>query len=412
MKARTVTLFYDPAVDAHAAILPKLSAFSAAAAEALEAIAIPLQSTRLATTPLLTWASAADSSLATLAVNLEAMASEHGFTYLSLGTLPAKAQAQFSLIPEILSATRNVFITATMTRPDGGVDLGAIQQCGSVIEQAARITPDGFANLRFAALANVPAGTPFLPAAYHTPGAAPACAIGIETADEINRIFHQAQSFEAARTELLAHFEAMAAKITAAITPLCARFGIQLLGFDFSTAPFPSADCSAGTSMEALGLNAIGRHGSLASAAFLADTLDRGQWQRTGFNGLMLPVLEDAGLARRAAEGSLTVRDLLLFSAVCGTGLDTVPLPGNASAEQLSALLADVAVLSQRLRKPLTARLMPIPGKSAGQPIHFDFEFFADGKVMALEADPLHGLLGTTATFDLQPRPWQTNAPL
>ena len=82
-----------------------------------------------------------------------------------------------------------------------------------------------------------------------------------------------------------------------------------------------------------------------------------------------------------------------MYSAVCGTGLDTVPLPGDASQGQLAAVLLDVAALSLRLDKPLTARLMPVPGKAAGDPTHFDFGFFADSGVMSLEAASLTGLL-------------------
>jgi len=145
--------------------------------------------------------------------------------------------------------------------------------------------------------------------------------------------------------------------------------------------------------------------GTLSAAAFLADTLDRGRWQRAGFNGLFLPVMEDSVLARRAAEGALSVRDLLLVSSVCGAGLDTVPLPGDSSPAQIAALLLDVAALSARLRKPLTARLMPIPGKTAGEKIEFDFEFFANSKVMQLPADPLHGLLAGDELLEIRPRP-------
>ena len=86
----------------------------------------------------------------------------------------------------------------------------------------------------------------------------------------------------------------------------------------------------------------------------------------SSFSGLMLPVLEDSVLAERAAEGTLTIKDLLLYSAVCGTGLDTVPLAGDINANQISSILMDLAALSLRLDKPLTARLMPIPGKKAG----------------------------------------------
>jgi uncharacterized protein (UPF0210 family) len=115
----------------------------------------------------------------------------------------------------------------------------------------------------------------------------------------------------------------------------------------------------------------------------------------------MLPVLEDAVLARRAAEGVVSTKDLLLFSAVCGTGLDTLPLPGDTSIEALSAILLDVAALACRLHKPLTARLLPIPGKSAGDPTGFDFAYFANSRVMVLDSQPLQGLLAGDEAINL-----------
>ncbi len=138
--------------------------------------------------------------------------------------------------------------------------------------------------------------------------------------------------------------------------------------------------------------------------AFLAESIDRARFSRTGFSGLMLPVLEDAVLAERAAEGSLTITDLLLYSAVCGTGLDTIPLPGDVTEEQLAAVLLDLAALAQRLEKPLTARLMPVPGKLAGDPTGFDFAFFANSRVMAIHAQPLVGLFSGDEIFDLKAR--------
>ena len=120
---------------------------------------------------------------------------------------------------------------------------------------------------------------------------------------------------------------------------------------------------SIGSALESLGIPSLGLNGSAAAAAFLAGILDEGNWPRAGFNGLMLPVLEDTGLAGRAIEGTLTIRDLLLYSCLCGTGLDTIPLAGETTEEQIAALLLDLAAISVRLSKPLTARLMPIPGK-------------------------------------------------
>jgi hypothetical protein len=119
---------------------------------------------------------------------------------------------------------------------------------------------------------------------------------------------------------------------------------------------------------------------------------------------LFLPALEDSILAARAEEGLLTLKDLLLYSAVCGTGLDTIPLPGDTSPEALQAVLLDLAVLAQRLDKPLTARLMPVPGKAAGEQTGFDFAFFANSRILVLEAQPLQRFLAGDETFVLRPR--------
>jgi uncharacterized protein (UPF0210 family) len=148
----------------------------------------------------------------------------------------------------------------------------------------------------------------------------------------------------------------------------------------------------------------VGLHGSLAAAAFMTDAIDQANFSRTGFSGLMLPVLEDATLAARASQDVLTIKDMLLYSAVCGTGLDTVPLPGNTTVEQLQAVLLDLAALALRLDKPLTARLMPIPGKAAGDPTDFNFDFFANSRVLGLDAQPLTGHLGGDEEIPITPR--------
>ena len=129
-----------------------------------------------------------------------------------------------------------------------------------------------------------------------------------------------------------------------------------------------------------------------------------GTWKKVGFNGLILPVLEDSVLGRCSSDGTLTLRDLLLLSTVCGAGLDTVPLPGDANIEQLTAVLLDVAALANRLGKPLTARLFPVPGKKAGEATGFDFSYFVNGTILDLPALPLSGPLAGNETFILHPR--------
>ena len=78
------------------------------------------------------------------------------------------------------------------------------------------------------------------------------------------------------------------------------------------------------------------------------------------------------------------MQDLLLYSSVCGTGLDVVPLPGDTPVEVVARIIQDVATLSARLRKPLSARLFLIPGKTAGQVAHFDDPYLTDSAVMGI----------------------------
>jgi len=284
-----------------------------------------------------------------------------------------------------------------------GISPPAMQACAEVITRCSSITPDGFANLRFTALANVKPGSPFFPAAYHNRDE-PGFSIATEAADLAVEVFTNARTVSDGQWALAAEVEKNAKQLASVGNDLGQRFSMVFGGIDFSLAPFPSATVSIGAAMERLGVSKAGLHGSLAAAAILTEAIERARFPRIGFSGLMLPVLEDSILAQRAAEGTLTVKDLLLYSAVCGTGLDTVPLPGDTSAEQIAALLLDVSALALRLDKPLTARLMPIPGKKAGDPTNFDFDYFANSRVMALEAEALKPPLSESRRFTLSPR--------
>jgi uncharacterized protein (UPF0210 family) len=138
----------------------------------------------------------------------------------------------------------------------------------------------------------------------------------------------------------------------------------------------------------------------------LVDAIDRAQFNRCGFSGLMIPVLEDAVLAHRVAEGRMGLADLMQWSAVCGTGLDTIPLPGDTSEVALSSILFDVAALALRLGKPLTARLMPIPGKGPGDWTSFDFPYLTDSRVISLESQAESSLITRAAGLRISPRPF------
>ena len=404
MKIRSITCFFDPRSAQAYARLDNLAKLAEEGQTLFNNSGIDVQTTRLSSVPFpLLYPTEEVSSAVRLAQTLESDAKQRGFAYLSLGpALPAHLSS-FDLIVPILEATQSVFLSGMIATPREGLSLPAARKCAQIIEAAARIRPDGFTNLNFGAGANVGPHGPFFPMSYHA-GERPAFALAVECADLAVEAFRKATSLAEGRHKLVAALEDAATVISSHGAYLSQKYGVDYKGIDFSLAPFPQDWCSLGGALEALGLPALGMLGSAAAAAYLADTLDRGRWLRTGFNGLMLPVLEDSILPRRAAEGSLTVKDLLLFATMCGAGVDPTPLPGDATAEQIYPLLLDVAAIALRLNKPLIARLMPVPGKQAGDPVEYDFEYFAKSRVLGLPAAGLSGGLAGEETLSIQPR--------
>jgi uncharacterized protein (UPF0210 family) len=404
MKIRSITYFLHPGWPLDENALNQAADFIQVARPAFEAAGYEVQTTRLATVPFPYILSAISTGEAIkLAQDLEMWAKRLGYDYISIGPALPDTPGSYQVIPEVLAATENVFTSALMTTEDGGISLPAVRRCAQVIVRAAPISPDGFANLRFAALANVPAGAPFFPAAYHE-GREPVFALATEAADLAAIVTKQADSLGEVRQNLIEVMGDHARSLEEVALDLEKQFNTAYGGIDFSLAPFPEAESSVGTALERLGVPSLGLPGSLGAAAFLADTIDQVQFHRAGFCGLFLPVLEDAVLAARTAEGGLTIQDLLLYSAVCGTGLDTIPLPGDVNEESIAAVLLDLAALAQRLHKPLTARFMPIPGKKAGQPTNFDFAYFANSRVLTLRAVSLRGPLAGDEVFQLHQR--------
>ena len=142
---------------------------------------------------------------------------------------------------------------------------------------------------------------------------------------------------------------------------------------------------SIGAGIEALTGRPFGSGATLAACAAVTEAIRALPLETCGYSGLMLPVLEDPVLARRASEGHYSVRELLLYSAVCGTGLDVVPLPGATPATRLADLVTDMAALAVKLDKPLSARLFPLPGLAAGDTATFDDPLLTDCAVLPLD---------------------------
>jgi uncharacterized protein (UPF0210 family) len=398
MKIRSITYFCNPKYPLDEKVLQKAGQFLTEAKFAYEAAGYEVQTTRLATIPFPELLGEENiGTLPAFTSQMDTIAQGLKIGYVSLGPAIPELPRSYAVIPEAIFVSKMIFFGGVMADRKRGLDVSAVRACANVIVKCASIEANGFANLQFAALANVEAGTPFLPAAYHN-NDEPAFAIATESADLAVQAFESAKTIEEARRNLISEIQGHGKRLTDVAKSLRCKFG----GIDFSLAPFPSEAQSLGTAFEKLGVPEIGLHGSLLAAAILTEAIDRAEFLHTGFSGLMMPVLEDATLARRAAEGTLTIKDILLYSAVCGTGLDTIPLPGETTSEQLVPLLLDLCALALRLDKPLTARLMPIPGKKAGDETNFDFAFFAPSRIMDLESEPFKSLLAGNENLPLQ----------
>ncbi len=399
MKIRSITYFCNPEFPLNESKLRAAGDFLMQAKSAYESAGYEVQTTRLATIPFPRLLGEHQiEQLPNLTERLYKILPEVGVACASLGPALPESPRSYEMIPEAIAASENIFFGGVMADKTYGIDMSALRACAGVMVKCAPLDPNGFANLRFAALANVPAGAPFFPAAYHD-GDESSFAIATEAADLAVDAFEKASTLDVGRSTLIAEIGKHGQTLTriANIELSNVKFG----GIDFSLAPFPDDAHSLGNAVERMGIPKIGLHGSLAAAALLTEAVDRADFPHTGFSGFMQPVLEDSVLAQRAAEGTLTIKDLLLYSAVCGTGLDTVPLPGDTTAEQIIPLLLDLSALAMRLDKSLTARLMPVPGKKAGDATAFDFGFFANSKVMALESEALGRSFATNETFSL-----------
>ncbi|HZQ97637.1 MAG TPA: DUF711 family protein [Chloroflexota bacterium] len=313
--------------------------------------------------------------------DVEAACQDAGVEYVSLGPIPV---GRLDAAPDVIAATSAVFVSANVTG-ERGIDLRAIDAAAGVIRRIASLGADGFGNLRFAAIARCPPHIPFFPAAYHD-GGPPAFGVALQAADLVNDAVRDRPSLVDAPARIAATFDRAVAPLDEQARRIAKRRGHRYLGVDVSPAPFPDDVTSLAGAIETLSGTAFGGRGTVSAAAAIVQGIRQTKVQRCGFSGLMLPVLEDAVLARRSVEGTFGLDDLLLCAAVCGLGLDTVPLPGDAPAEGLAQLIGEVATMAVRLEKPLTARLFPIPGKAAGDVAAFDFPYFADGRVLPLES--------------------------
>jgi uncharacterized protein (UPF0210 family) len=288
--------------------------------------------------------------------------------------------AMVDFLGEILAATTSLN-GSVVVGDENGVYWNAVRASAALMKHLADTTPRSQGNFKFAASAMLSTDTPFFPAAYHL-GPGKQFAIGLESANVVAEALTNQRDPEPARQAVATALGDHARAIERVARAIVVDTGWQYLGLDLS--PAPLKDASIAAAFERFTGAPIGSPGSLIVAALLTQALRGIAVKQAGYNGLMLPVLEDSRLAQRWSEGALKLDDLLAYSAVCGTGLDVVPLPGDVTVRQLERIIGDVATLAVRLRKPLSVRLLPVAGKKAGERTDFDSPFLVNAVLQPL----------------------------
>jgi uncharacterized protein len=302
---------------------------------------------------------------------------------ISIGELMAANQYDPGLgdwTVQLTKETSNISFSISISSEKYGIHNKSIKAAAEVCRALALNSKGGEANFRFAASANCPAGIPFFPAAFHK--GKNSFAIGLEYPNVITRVFKES-SWENAEFNLKAALEKEMRPIEMLANQIQKTSGWVYDGID--TSPAPGLDASIGEAIEALTKKPFGASTTLSACSIITKVIKTLDIKSCGYSGLMLPVIEDKVLAKRAVEGNYTVDELLLYSSVSGTGLDVVPIAGNTSIEELEGVYSDVAALSIKyFNKALSARLFPIPGKGNGEIVEFENPYLTSSIIMPL----------------------------
>ncbi len=359
MPVRTITAFVAVTPANAQARLTEAGAFLKSAKAEIVRKGWTVQTVRIATTPAADLvASLSEEKALALFASMDEIAKRDGFS-LSVGPF---APNQEKLAVAMYQKTSAINASMRVT------DAASARAAAQLIQDLSTQKPDGSQNFRFAAISELGPGSPFFPGGYASTSLDHSFALGAESAGVL------AQPGALAK-EL--------APLAAAGDALARSSGWNYLGIDTSPAPRPGNSIVA--ALEKRAGSKFGSPGTLAAAGAITAEIKAIAVRQTGYSGLMLPVLEDEVLAQRVTEGRVNVYSLLLYSAVCGTGLDTVPLPGDTPVSSVAALLEDVALLAKRWNKPLSVRLFLVPGKKAGDEVHWNHDFLVPSyRVMVL----------------------------
>ena len=348
---------------------------------------IPIVNKRISVTPISLVAEASQTSdYLPFAQALDRAAQAVGVNFIGgFSALVHKGFSQgdsklINSIPETLSATERVCSSVNVATTRAGINMDAVCQMGQVIKETARLTAkeDALGCAKLVVFANVPEDNPFMAGAFHGIGE-PECVInvGVSGPGVVRHAVERAHSSDFGA--LAETIKKTAFKVTR-MGELVGRTAAEKLGVpfgivDISLAPTPAVGDSVAEILEGMGLERCGTHGTTAALAMLNDAVKKGGAMASsyvgGLSGAFIPVSEDAGMIRAVKEGALSLDKLEAMSCVCSVGLDMIAVPGDTSAETISAIIADEVAIGVVNQKTTAVRVIPAPGKKVGDHVEY-----------------------------------------
>lgn len=352
---------------------------------------IPVVNKRISITPIAHVGAGFDrSGFVRLAHTLDEAAKTVGVDFLGGfsaavegGTSPVD-KALIESLPQALTETERVCGSVNVGTTRDGVNIDAVAMVGQAIYDLAHASADtgGFAAAKFVVFTNQPPNNPFMAGAVHGIGQHEVMInVGVSGPGVITRTLERrvnsdrpAQLHDLADEIKQAAFrvtrcgELIGRQVAAALD---VPFGVV----DLSLAPTPRVGDSVGEIIQLLGVDAIGAPGSTAIVALLNDAVKKGgafaSQSVGGLSGAFIPVCEDKALADAAGDGSLVLEKLEAITSVCSVGLDMIAIPGDVDPVTIAALIADEMVIGMVNNKTTAVRVIPVPGKAAGDFVSF-----------------------------------------
>ena len=285
-----------------------------------------------------------------------------------------------SSIPEVLSSTKLLCASVNVASTRTGINMDAVRDMGEIIKQTAQYTADedGLGCAKLVVFANAVEDNPFMAGAFCGVGE-PECAINVGVSGP-GVVKVALESVRNQPFDVIAEtIKRTAFKITR-VGQLVAREASQRLKIpfgivDLSLAPTPARGDSVAHILTEMGLEMAGAPGTTAALALLNDAVKKGGVMASnhvgGLSGAFIPVSEDIGMIEAASKGSLTIEKLEAMTCVCSVGLDMIAVPGDTSAAAISGIIADEAAIGVINNKTTAVRVIPAPGKKAGDRVEF-----------------------------------------